>query len=268
MIGKLIINADDFGLTSGVNRGIIECHKAGVVNSTTLMVNAAAASEAARLAHGHPRLGVGLHLNLTSGKPISPPDRVPSLVDRRGEFPGKARILLWLTAGRARVCDLEAEIDAQINRCRQLGVEPTHLDSHHHIHAHPRLRSVVQRVCRRQGIEKARSYRALSPVSSLGAFLMSVLALAPSGRPLAGPDAFLGLEAAVSRDYAASLAAAMNRRAGTLELMCHPGYCDAALQAVSSYTTEREVELRSLLAPELERLLIRGGLESVSYREL
>lgn len=268
MIGKLIINADDFGLTSGVSRGIIDCHKAGVVNSTTLMVGAAAAVEAARLANGNPRLGVGLHLNLTVGKPVSPPDRVPSLVNRRGEFPGRAQALLWLTAGRARVGDLEAELSAQINRCRQLGVEPTHLDSHHHIHAHPRLRSVVQRVCRRQGIEKARTYRALSPACSVGAFLLSALALAPPRRPLAGPDAFLGLEASVSRDYVASLAAAMDRQAGILELMCHPGYCDATLQAVSSYTTEREAELRSLLAPELTRLLAQGGLESISYREL
>ncbi|MHB0914431.1 MAG: carbohydrate deacetylase [Thermoleophilia bacterium] len=268
MIGKLIINADDFGLTGGVNRGIIDCHEAGVVTSTTLMVGGDAADEAARLAARHPRLGVGLHLNLTAGRPVSPPDRVPSLVDRRGGFPGRRRALLWLSAGRARTRELEIEIDGQIERCRRLGVEPTHIDSHHNLHVHPRLRSVIQRVCRRQGISKARAYRALSPAGSVGAFLVSVLALAPPGLALAAPDSLLGLEPSVSRDYAASLARAIDRRVGTLELMCHPGYCDASLRAVSSYNIEREAELRSLLSPELGRLLAQAGVELVSYREL
>ncbi|RJQ45728.1 MAG: ChbG/HpnK family deacetylase, partial [Gaiellales bacterium] len=143
MYEKLIINADDFGLSSGVNRGIIECHEAETVTSTTLMAQGAAAEEAAVLAVEHPRLGVGVHLNLTSGRPVLPADRVPSLVDRAGLFPGRSRALLWLTTGRTRTAHLEAEIAAQIERCRSLGVEPTHVDSHHHLHAHPRLRAIL-----------------------------------------------------------------------------------------------------------------------------
>lgn len=268
MIERLIINADDFGLTSGVNRGIIECHAAGIVTSTTLMVRGSASEEAAGLAVANPELGAGLHLNLTTGQPVLPPASVPSLVDSQGFFPGRRRAALWLTGGRARTRELVAEITAQIECCRSLGVEPTHVDSHHHIHAHPRLRALVRRVCREQGVGKLRAYRTLACSHSSGSWLLEALERLSFGAPMVSPDHLLGIEAPAGRSFAARLEPVLDRGAGSLEMMCHPGYYDAALASVSSYDRGREDELRSLLEPELSGLLCREGIRLISYREL
>jgi predicted glycoside hydrolase/deacetylase ChbG (UPF0249 family) len=268
MISKLIINADDFGLTKGVNRGIIECHEAGVVTSTTLMVQGAAAEEAATLAAQIPGLGIGLHLNLTAGLPVLSAGQVPSLVNRNGVFPGKGQMLRRLTTGRVRTRDLLAEIEAQIARCRVLGVEPTHVDSHHHIHAHPYLRVVLRRACRSAGIEKMRNYKTLSCSTSFAAMALWSAELLAPGKPLDGPTHLFGVDVMANEDYTAHIKPLLEKCAGTLEVMCHPGYYDKTLETVTSYGVEREAELRSLLDSKLARLLRESDIEMVSYREL
>lgn len=282
---RIIINADDFGLTPGVNRGIVECHEAGSVTSTTLLVNGPAAREAVALATDRPRLGVGLHLNLTAGTPVLPPERVPSLVSRDGVFPGKRRMLLGITVGTARPGEIEAEVAAQIERCRELGIEPTHIDSHHHVHAHPRLRRIVVAACRAHGIGKMRTYFPLPLGGGSASLGLAALEVIARGQRLTSPDHIIGLEGPDPRPlakvlperfargctapgFAAMIRPHLSNEERSLEVICHPGYSDATLEAASSYNTEREDELRDLLSPGLAELFGAGAAIPISYRDL
>lgn len=266
-MNRLIVNADDFGLTGGVNRGIIDCHRAGVVSSTTLMVNGEAAAAAAAAAASNPGLGVGLHLNITTGAPVLPPGAVPSLVGPDGRFPGRNRAVLRLTAGRVRPLELAAEIAAQIEFCIKLGVVPTHVDSHHHIHAHPRLRSVMGSVCPRLGITRIRGYR--TAVRSFRALAVAAAARLPAaGEPLKSPDRFSGMEVMGKKNMARALKRELGVRGDVLEFMCHPGYADEQLSEASGYSSLREVELRALLSGDFSRVIRSAGVELVSYSAL
>ncbi|MGB8007293.1 MAG: ChbG/HpnK family deacetylase, partial [Terriglobales bacterium] len=117
-MGRLIVNADDFGLTSGVNRAIVELHAAGLVTSTSLMARAGATDEAIEMACATPSLGVGCHIVLVDGEPVLPPERIPSLVDARtGQFlHSLTAFLARLFTGRIRGEEIEAEAAAQIAR--------------------------------------------------------------------------------------------------------------------------------------------------------
>lgn len=149
---KLIINADDFGLTSGVNRGIIDCFLAGSVTSTTLMVNAPATCEAVAMAKANPALGVGLHFNMTLGRPLCPTKEVPTLHDGEGRFPGRAACERNLLLGRVKTRDIEREFHAQLDRFTSFGIPLTHIDSHQHIHLFPRVFDVVASYCAKHDI--------------------------------------------------------------------------------------------------------------------
>ncbi|MHB1390243.1 MAG: carbohydrate deacetylase [Thermoleophilia bacterium] len=264
---RLIINADDFGLTAGINRAVIECFQRGAVTSTTLMVNAGAARDAAALAATNRGLGVGLHLNLTAGAPTLPPEKVTSLVGANGKFPGLQQMLVRLTLGRARTGELEAEVLAQIERCRELGVEPTHVDSHHHLHAHPRLRGILAWACRRAGIKKARGYRMAMRSPKAAAIRLASL-IPVGGDALLTPNRFSGIEAMGDRDMATALAAELSSTRGVLEFMCHPGHADADLASVSTYSDQRQVELIALLAGEWLAAIESAAAEPISYCEL
>jgi predicted glycoside hydrolase/deacetylase ChbG (UPF0249 family) len=144
------VNADDFGLTSGVNRAIVELHGAGVVTSTTLMARAGATEEAIELARATPSLGVGCHVVLVDGRPVLPPEQIPSLIDgRTGQFlPTLSGFLLRLFAGRIRSEEIEAEVSAQIAFLQRSGVRLTHVDAHKHTHIFPAVLRPVVRAAR------------------------------------------------------------------------------------------------------------------------
>lgn len=153
----LIINADDFGMSAQTSDAIADCHVNGVVTSTTLMTNMPGAEYAAKLARDLPELGIGVHVNLTEGEPVSPPDRIPALLDRSGRFPGtdaQTRALWRHEEHFEQVC---VEISAQVQRCRDLGIEPTHCDSHHGIHKLPIVRRALTLVLLETGIRRART---------------------------------------------------------------------------------------------------------------
>lgn len=264
---RLIVNADDFGLTSGVNRAVIEAHQAGALTSATLMVSGRAASEAVRLAHENPGLGVGLHVNLTSDDPVLPPGKVSSLVGSDGRFSGIEKMLLRLTLGQARSREIEAEIVAQIERCRELGVEPTHVDSHHHLHAHPRLRAILTRVCRRAGIYKARGYR-MGPRSPKALAIRLAAAAPCAAGKLQTPERFSGIEVMGKTNMAAALRRELAATEGTLEFMTHPGYADRELAQTTSYNDLRQVELTALLSGEFLDVAREAGAALISFRDL
>ncbi len=128
------MNADDFGLCGDVTRGILDAHANGQVSSTTLMVNAPGTDEAVEAAHRHPALGVGLHFNLTEGRPLT---EVPSLVDGSGRFLLRGDLVRRCLRRSVDPADITREFSAQLARIHDLGIVPTHVDSHQHVHMVP-----------------------------------------------------------------------------------------------------------------------------------
>ena len=247
------MNADDFGLTSGVNRAIIELHGVGLVTSTSLMARAGATEEAidlarSTLARSGPALGVGCHIVLVDGEPVLPPDQIPTLVDSRtGHFPHSLNTFLArLLTGRIRAAEVEAEAGAQIDFLQQRGVSLTHIDTHKHTHVLPQVLRPVLRAARARGIRAIRnpfepkwSIHATPRAHWLRTVQVSALRwLEPFCCRIIEREGFATTSGTVAVIGAGILDTAMLRAmlarlpAGTWELVTHPGYNDADLERV------------------------------------
>jgi predicted glycoside hydrolase/deacetylase ChbG (UPF0249 family) len=247
MLRRLIVNADDFGLTPGVDAGILLAHRHGIVTSTTVIVTQpidrdrmAAALDTA--------LGIGLHVNLTLGRPLT---GGRSLVGDDGRFIRDAR----RAAARARVGDVEREIEAQIERFVALARRaPTHLDSHHHIGLHEPVRDVLLAAARRLGIPvRSQNAEARARARSAG---------------LATPDHFFGESGPAAYWTPARVRARLGTLpAGVSEFMTHPGRYDAAL-AGSRYGRQRETELVGLGTPAARAAAAALGITLCHFGDL
>jgi predicted glycoside hydrolase/deacetylase ChbG (UPF0249 family) len=251
----LIVNADDFGLTSGVNRAVIEAHTRGILTSTTVMANMPAFEDAVRLAKDHPGLGIGLHFNITQGAPIAEAARVRSLLDERGEFLGTSTALLVRSlAGRLRVSEVELELRAQIERVLRAGLQLTHVDSHKHAHALPQVAGVIARVIGDYGIRAVRLPREhwRFDASAKWAQSLGALGLAQLCRISTGQLRRSGIRTAD----------------GTSELMSHPGYEDAELgQIKTRLRASRANELALLTDAEVVAAVRELGVRLISYEK-
>jgi predicted glycoside hydrolase/deacetylase ChbG (UPF0249 family) len=271
---RLIINADDLGFTEGVTRGILEAHAAGAVTSASMMVNTPGFDDAVRRVAGYPALSVGLHLNLTAGRPVSDPATVPSLVDPTdGRFLTLARLAGRALSGRIRQGEVFRECAAQIGRLREAGIRISHLDSHRHVHALPGILQPVVAVARQEGITALRR-----PIEPLGKNLSRLatwtkrVALRAAWRTgdfpdaLAGADHFRGLSCRTDEHFQADLLDAISDLPpGTTELMVHPGHADALLRQWDGYAEGRESELVALCSTAVRQLLNRGDICLVSF---
>ena len=154
----LILNADDFGMTRGVNQGIIRAHCEGILSSTTLMANGPAFEDAVELSAANPNLGVGCHLVLIGGKCIARrQEDIASLADARGNLPESLpKFVAKLSSGMIPTKQIEIEMRAQIEKIRAAGIAPTHLDTHKHTHAHPRVMEALGKVAKEVGIKCVR----------------------------------------------------------------------------------------------------------------
>jgi hopanoid biosynthesis associated protein HpnK len=285
---QLILNADDFGLTRGVNEGIVRAYREGVLTSTTLMATGAAFDDAVTRAKENLGLGVGCHLVLAGGQSVAPKEQVGSLVDKEGFLPESLGIFLALvSAGRIRSEEIEMELRAQIEKIRAAGIEPTHLDTHKHTHVHPRVMEAVGKVAQRSGIQKIRK-----PVENLrdswrssktnGNGHIALLLAAAAVRPvepafqaiarrfeLCWPDHFLGL--AITGRLGPEVLRRMIEKLpeGSTEIMLHPGVCDEDLKkSVTRLKEQRETELAALLDPRVKSAVAEQGIRLISYREL
>jgi predicted glycoside hydrolase/deacetylase ChbG (UPF0249 family) len=226
---RLIVNADDFGLTPGVSRGILRAHREGLVTSTTVLASLPPQAELDAEAAATPRLGLGLHFNLTWGRPVSPAGVVPSLVGAEGRFERDLAIL----QDRARPEDVRRECEAQIETfARRFGRLPTHLDSHHHVHRLPRVMDAVVDVVR----DARLPLRSQDPGFRDGLRRHGIVTT----------DHFVG---DAEREPYWTAERLLDQLAvlplGVTELMCHPGVFDDDL-AYSRYGRQREVELATL----------------------
>jgi hopanoid biosynthesis associated protein HpnK len=262
-VGRLILNADDFGLTAGVNRAIIELHRAGLLTSTTLMAKAAAADEAIEIARSTPTLGVGCHVVLVDGEPALPARQLPTLVDpRTGRFqPTLGAFLQRLLTGCIRFSEIQAEAAAQIALLQSRGVSLTHIDTHKHTHIFPGVLRPMLRAARAAGIRAARnpfepawSRRATHHAPWLRRAEVSLLRLLePTFRRIVAEEGFVTTDGAIgvlatgTLDAATITSLLSNLPAGTWELVTHPGYNDADLaQARTRLLASRETEREAL----------------------
>jgi predicted glycoside hydrolase/deacetylase ChbG (UPF0249 family) len=165
---KLIVNADDFGFNKEITDGIILCHQQGCVTSTTLMANMLAADYAADRSKIYTNLSVGVHLNLTIGVPLSNLQHISSLIDSNGQFFNYQRFRRRLVSGKIQKKHIENEFSAQIERTMELGISPTHLDSHHNIHVFPKVFLIVVKLAKRFKIERIRTNRGFYFVDKSG----------------------------------------------------------------------------------------------------
>jgi predicted glycoside hydrolase/deacetylase ChbG (UPF0249 family) len=251
VISFLIVNADDFNLTAGVSRGILEAHLRGIVTSASVMVNLPGLEQGRDLVRDAPRLGLGLHLNLTFGPPVLPPTQVVSLVDGAGRFirdPARVGAIGDLSEIRAEMAAQAARFEAVFER------RPSHLDTHHHLHRNPRLFDVVLDLAETLGIP----LRALT-LEMAGRIQSRRLPAVDRAVGDVGPEAYW------TPDRLRTFLTAMQE--GVTELMCHPGYADGALSA-SSYCAQREVELRALCDPQVKAALTAGGARCLTYGDL
>src|SRR5260370_645530 len=156
--GRLVVvNGDDFGFSSGVNRAIITAHRQGVLSSASLMVTAAAFDEAVDLARQNSGLAIGLHLVTVCGKSALPPHQVPHLSDSLGRFsdnPIKAGLVYQFS--KAAKCELALEIRAQLELFRGTGLELSHVDGHLHMHSHPIIMKILGGLAEEFGISAIR----------------------------------------------------------------------------------------------------------------
>jgi hopanoid biosynthesis associated protein HpnK len=264
-VGCLIINADDFGLTSGVNRGIIELHAAGLVTSTSLMARSGAADEAIDLALHTPTLGVGCHVVLVDGEPVLPPEQIPTLIDSRtGHFPTSLSTFLHrLFRGRIRTAEIEAEISAQIACLQARGIKLTHVDTHKHTHMFREVLRPLLRVAHLAGIRALRnpfephwSTRATRRAHWMRLAQVGALRwLEPASRKIIEDAGFATTSGTVAVAGTGILDAETLRcilrclPSGTWELVTHPGYNDADLARVPTrLKATRDVERAALAA--------------------
>jgi hopanoid biosynthesis associated protein HpnK len=279
-VRRLIINADDFGLTAGVNRAVVELHEERVLTSATLMARAAATDEAIELALRFPLLGVGCHVVLVDGEPVLPAAEIPSLTDRQtGWFhPKPGSFLRQLLFGRIRAAEIEAEAAAQIALLQGRGLTLTHIDTHKHLHMFPAVLRPLLRAARAAGIravrnpfEPAWSRRATPAASLFRRIEVNMLRqLEPAFRRIVAQEGFattdgaLGVLATGTLDEATLHSVLRKIPAGTWELVTHPGYSDNDLaKAHTRLRQSRETERQALL--EVAKI---EGLALINFAQL
>ncbi len=280
---RLIVNADDFGLSSGVNRGIVEAHEGGIVTSATLMACGAKFQEAVDWAARRPQLSVGCHVLLVDASPVLELQQVSSLATVNSGTPRFRDSLLSFAglaiAGRLDEDQIEAEITAQIGKLQAAGIRVSHLDSHKHTHVFPAVFRPMLRAAQKCGVEAVRN--PFEPLLFAGTknwkrrFQLGMLrsfratfrkALEESG--VSTPNGCIGIVATggLTQHTFRQLIEALPE--GTWEFVCHPGYNDAELDSIKTRLRHsRERELAILTSIETRALLQRQQIELISYRE-
>jgi hopanoid biosynthesis associated protein HpnK len=282
-VRRLIINADDFGLTSGVNRAIVEAASTGIVTSATLMANAAAFNDAVANAD---RLAVGCHVVLVDGSPLMGTLQVPTLLDDDGirfrKSAGSLALAAW--RGRLNASEVTLEASAQISRLQSAGIRVTHIDTHKHVHMFPAILPAVLSAAKQCGVGALRnpfeplrfSQFAGKQGSRLRWLQVKALhALASQFRKavheagMITTDGTLGIVATGTLDHEQFRNLVENCPEGTWELVCHPGYADRDLQRAGTRLQQsRALELQVLTSSAARNLVERCGIQLISYADL
>jgi len=286
MPSRLILNADDFGLTPGVNRAIGELHQAGCLTSATLMASGPAFDDAVAVAHAMPTLGVGCHVVLTDGLPVSPRESVPTLLGADGIRlrPKLSHFVRDLLLGRIAAREIETEALAQIRKLQAVGIAVTHIDTHKHTHVFPAVARPLLRAAEACGVRAIRNPFEAPWSWSLGhgginrriqMSLLSRLRASFKAHPQIARGSIRTADGSIGISATGDLTTATLRETltalpeGTWELVCHPGYNDADLGRIPTrLRAHREIERAALLTvlpeilaqPNPPHLIHYGGL--------
>ena len=292
---RFIVNADDFGMTPGINRAIVEAHQQGIVTSATLMANARAFDDAVekaqRVAAHKAPFSVGCHVVLLDGEPLSPAGRIPTLLERSNgavRFRDQlSRFALAALRGKLNPLEVEAEAAAQLQRLQQAGIILSHFDTHKHAHMFPSVLRPLLRAAKALRVPAVRNpFGRVFPLP-LGRILgdlklwkrfaeMSVLRNFAAGfrrevaaHGLRTTDGSFGVLVTGTLTLKLFQEIAGSIPEGTWEFVCHPGYNDADLDKVRTrLRASREQELEVLTSPEAMQALQRRGVKLISYDEL
>ena len=280
---KLIVNADDFGLHTLINQGIIKGHREGFITSTSIMPSADAYEEAVELAKANPKLGIGIHLTLVGGvKSVLPKEQVSSLLDAEGRFlPDYVAFAKRFYTGGVKGSELEAELRAQIEKALASGLNITHIDSHQHTHVLPGMNGLVRKLCNEYNIKRERIPKEGYTFS--GGFqaglgrkigrcgLSFCAALAASGADkddIKHPDYFFGMLAGghLNAELVGNIIRALPE--GVSEIMTHPGLETAPLAKLYAWHYTWETELASYLDESNKALIKERNVQLVSFENI
>ena len=284
---RLIVNADDFGLTAGVNRAIVEAHERGIVTSATMMANGSALSGALEMTASSPRLSVGCHVVLVDGFPVAEAKQIGSLLAENGNLRFRTSLSAFAVhclRGKLAPAEIEAEAVCQIRKLQAAGVQVSHLYTHKHTHMFPQVLQPLLRAAKTCGVRAVR--HPVEPIS-LGrvadtpglwkrwAQVQTLNRVARRFRSMVGeqgmmtPDGTLGIVATGLMDEVILRRLIRHIPEGTWELVCHPGYDDEDLaRAGTRLRASRIRELELLKSPAIRQELEDREIKLISYRDL
>ena len=282
MAARLIINADDFGLCSGVNRAVERAHREGVLTSATIMAGAPAAEEAVKLAAQMPKLGLGIHLNLLEGIAISKDKHIGVLLNKKGEFAHSVYMLSVMSLLSRHVREaIRIELASQIQWVLDKGIKPTHLDSHKHIHIFSSIFPIVASLAADFGIGAIRcpfeprsvcskGWPEVGAGSKLRAFVIRNMAkwAYSKGRCFFKNTALFGIAHTGRVDMEFWQALIKSQFEGTVEVMTHPGYIEGLDPVKTRLIEQREVELEAMCSDELKKAFAEADIELTHYGRL
>ena len=284
---RLIINADDFGLTAGINSAILKAHLEGIVTSTTLMANSSAFDQAVTLTATAPNLSVGCHVTLVDGRSLLPPSQIPALMQGRdsSRFYRSAGAFAWrIISGGIDPAQVELEAIAQIRKLQSAGISVTHVDTHKHTHILPQVLRPLLRAAQTCGVRKIRN--PFEPLRLIALFqhprlwrrwvefrtlhtLARVFRQTVKNAGMVTTDGTIGIVATGALDEELFHSLIENLPDGTWEFVCHPGYNDRELLSQQTRLQKsREQELEILIASPTRDLLQRNHIELISYHDL
>lgn len=279
---RLVVNADDFGLTPGVNRAIAELAAAGALTSATLMPASSAFDEAVERTHSVPQLRIGCHIGLVDGFACAPAEQVPTLADRTGRLRDSLpRFILDLQSKKISEREIEIEATAQIRRLQAAGLAVSHIDTHKHTHLFPRVARPLLRAAMACGVRAIRNpfEQEWSARLTRGALLRKLEVRALRGfqgsfaqllraSGLRSTDGSIGVSATGSLDESTLRQLLQHAEPGTWELVCHPGYNDADLRAVPTRLRDTRDTERLALTKLLPEAVRSGRVELISFAEV
>lgn len=289
MTAYLVVNADDFGITEGTNRAIIDAHKKGIITSTSLLANGQSFDHAVGLALDNPTLGVGVHLTLSEGRPVDDLARMGVFVEgvAAGEFPlGNTPYVRALLLNKLPRKYIMREFKSQILKITHTGIKPTHLDGHKYIHLLPGIAAIALEVAQVYNIPFVRLPRPAEPLNVLLTNplrvpgMLALSAMSALALPLAQRAArritnrYLGF-ADTGKLTLDNLRRLLRKpHAGITEVVCHPAYRSAQLQTLLSkgYTWigeyQFEDETTAVSSPDLRRELEAAGWKLVHFGQV
>lgn len=275
---KIIVNADDFGLIEEVNQGIVRCYQEGILRSASLLPNGSAFLNAVKLARENKGLGIGIHLCLLEERPILPKEKVPSLIGEDGYFfKSYMQFLGRFYLKKIRLSEIEEEFDAQIQRVLNAQIQPTHIDSHRHLHLLPEIFNIVVKLARRYNIRVIRlahqglDFRILLSKNFFKCLVLLFFSI-QNKKKLKGTGIYyannlLGISFSGNLTYHNLVYWLCRLNTGISEVICHPGY-NPIKGSYSHWYYHWQQELDVLNNPYLKELIRDLDIELINWADV